>query len=306
MNLRQLIAFVGVYEEGSFNKAAQKLNATQSGLSMQIQNLEQSTGVILFDRSVRGVVPTLAGRRLYSRAVGILRDMEAAREELKAMAGAVSGAIHVGLMPTFTRGILAPVLAGFLREFPHVEMQVVEAYSAALMDDVAAERLDFAIVPRSDYPEGLRGRYFGTEQEMLAASPAHGLRHLEPADFATLPPLKLVLPARGNARRERCEEYVALHGLRVERILDMDAMIATLEFVAYSDWMTILPATICLRDIGGAERTLHPILDPPLTVDYMTIEPAKRPLPPAASLFLQRLEQEYQRGRELWAHALAE
>ena len=62
MNLRQLATFVGVYEERSFSKAARRLNATQSGLSMQTQLLEERIGTRLFDRSPRGVTPTYAGR----------------------------------------------------------------------------------------------------------------------------------------------------------------------------------------------------------------------------------------------------
>ncbi|KAA0969559.1 LysR family transcriptional regulator [Aureimonas fodinaquatilis] len=306
MNLRQLTAFVGVYEEGSFNKAGRRLNATQSGLSMQIQNLEDSVGISLFDRSVRGVTPTLAGRRLYARAVTILRDLEEARSELKAMAGDIGGHIRVGLMPTFTRGILAPVLADFMRSFPNVEMQVVESYSAVLMEEVAAGHVDFAIVPCSAHREGLRSKYLGIETEMLVASVSQGMPHLSPADFAALGPLKLALPAPGNARRDRFEQFAALHGLKIQTIMDMDAMIATLEFTANSDWMTILPATICLNDLDGQYRTLHPILNPPLRVEYMTIEPAKRALPPAAALFLERLEEEFRKGQELWRQHLGE
>ena len=300
MNLRQLSAFVGVYEEGSFNKAARRLNATQSGLSMQIQNLEQSVGLPLFERSVRGVSPTLGGRRLYVKAVDILRGMEEARLELKTLSGSIGGVIRVGLMPTFTRGILAPALADFLAEFPDVEMQVVEAYSASLTNEVADEALDFAVVPRSALRDGLRTRHLGIDREMLVAAPSHELEHLRPADFSVLGPLKLALPAKGNARRDRFDEYAAVHGLKVKALLDMDAMIATLEFVANSDWMTILPATICLNDIDGVYRTLHPILTPPLTVEYMVIEPAKRSLPPAAAIFLDRLEAQYRKGQERW------
>jgi LysR family nitrogen assimilation transcriptional regulator len=75
MNLRQLHIFVGIVEEGSFNKAAQRLNATQSGLSMQVRNLEEDLRVSLFDRSPRGVTLTRAGRLFYGRATEILRQV---------------------------------------------------------------------------------------------------------------------------------------------------------------------------------------------------------------------------------------
>ena len=54
-------------ESGSFTAAAQRENATQSGLSMQIKELEERLGVRLFDRNTAAVVPTVAGRRLWSK-----------------------------------------------------------------------------------------------------------------------------------------------------------------------------------------------------------------------------------------------
>jgi DNA-binding transcriptional LysR family regulator len=300
LNIRQLRAFVGVYEEGSFSKAAKRLNATQSGLSMQNQSLEAQIGLKLFDRSPRGVTPTFAGQRLYELAVGLLRRMEDVTAEIKVMAAGISGEIRVGLMPTFTRGVLAPALARFIEEFPNVQVSVVEAYSAVLTDGVAAGQLDFAIVPRAPHRDGIATRWLGTDRELLVRRAGSGVGHLASVRLKDLGPLKLVMPARGNARRDAFDNYAEMHGLKVVSLLDMDAMIATLEFVANSDYMTILPETICAADIDGSVRALHPIVDPGLTVDYAVIEPAKSALHPAAGLFLKGLEMQYGAQKEIW------
>jgi DNA-binding transcriptional LysR family regulator len=84
----------------------------------------------------------------------------------------------------------------------------------------------------------------------------------------------------------------------------MDAMIATLEFVADSAYATILPATICSKDMDGSLRWLHPIVGPSLSVSYAVIEPAKKSLSPAAAMFLQRLEAEYHQSERAWQRVL--
>ena len=304
MNLRQLTTFVGVYEEGSFSKAAKRLNLTQSGLSMQVQSLEAVTGVKLFERSPRGIVPTFAGHRLYSRAIEILRQLDGAQTELKTLATGVSGALRVGLMPTFTRGVLAPALVGFVQDYPNVVVTVVEAYSAVLTEHVAGGELDFAVVPKAPHRDGLRTRHLGTDRELLVQRPGSTLQHLQPVALPDLPPLKLVLPARGNARRDTFEDYAEIHNVRIEAIIEMDAMIATLEFVANSEWRTILPATICMNDLNGAARTLHPLVKPILTLDYVLIEPAKNVMTPVAALFLERLEHHYRESARRLADVL--
>jgi DNA-binding transcriptional LysR family regulator len=304
MNLRQLATFVGVYEEGSISKAAKRLHLTQSGLSMQIQNLEAAASVKLFERSPRGIAPTFAGHRLYRRAVGILRELDAARTELRTLAAGVSGLLRVGLMPTFTRGVLAPALAGFVRDHPNVAVTIVEAYSAVLTEQTVAGELDFAIVPQAPHRDGLRTRHLGRDRELLVRRPGGGPDHLEPVALADLPPLRLVLPAKGNARRDAFDVYAETHGVRVDAVIEMDAMIATLEFVAGTDWSTILPATLCLNDLKGDVRALHPLTGPAPTLDYVLIEPAKTALTPAAALFLERLELHYAESQARLAEVL--
>lgn len=305
MNLRQLAAFVGIYEEGSFNKAAQRLNATQSGLSMQIRNLEDSLGTPLFDRSAKGVTPTFAGTRLYAVAVDVLRRLDAAELELRSLSGTVSGPLRIGLMPTFTRGILAPVVSGFLRDFPNVELSVTEAYSGVLTEKVAEAEVDFAVVPQAAPRDGIVSRPLGSDREILVQRPGGPLPHLSPVRLADLQPLHLVLPARGNARRDGIDAFLDRSGIAVASLVDMDAMIATLDFVASSDYVTILPATICTKDLDGGLRWLHPIVGPSLSVSYAVIEPARKALSRAARLFLERLEAEYARSDAQWAEVFA-
>jgi len=300
LNIKQIKAFVAVYEEGSFSKAAKRANATQSGLSMQNLHLEEQIGLKLFDRSPRGVTPTFAGHRLYHLSVGILRRLDEASAEIKALSTGVSGEIRIGLMPTFTRGVLAPALAGFIGDFPNVKVSVIEAYSALLTDGVVTGSLDFAIVPRAPAKEGLKTRLLGTDRELLVCRAGGSLPHLRPVRLADLHGLKLILPARGNARRDAFDSYAELHGLELANLLDMDAMIATLEFVANSDFATILPETICYNDLDGSVRSLHALIDPPLTVDYVIIEPAKSGLSRPAALFLERIEASYRDLKEVW------
>jgi LysR family transcriptional regulator, nitrogen assimilation regulatory protein len=300
LNIKQIKAFVAVYEEGSFSRAAKRANATQSGLSMQNLHLEQQIGLKLFDRTPRGVTPTFAGHRLYQLSVGVLRRLDEASVEIKALASGVSGEIRVGLMPTFTRGVLAPALGDFIADFPNVKVSIMEAYSAVLTDRVAGGGLDFAIVPRAPAKEGLRTRLLGTDRELLVCRAGGPLAHLAPVRLTDRRGLKLILPARGNARRDAFDNFAELHNLDIASLLEMDAMIATLEFVANSDFVTILPETICYNDIKGVTRSLHLLIDPPLTVDYAIIEPAKAGLSRAAALFLERIKLSYRTLKDAW------
>ena len=76
MQLQQLIYFVTVAEQGSINKAAEKLFITQPNLSKAISNLENELKVRVFNRTNKGVALTDGGKKLYPYARTILNQME--------------------------------------------------------------------------------------------------------------------------------------------------------------------------------------------------------------------------------------
>ena len=85
----------------------------------------------------------------------------------------------------------------------------------------------------------------------------------------------------------------------------MDAMIATLEFVGRSDWVTILPSVISINDVGRGELIVNPIVTPELHAEFVVIQPTRRTLSTQARLFLQRFEQEVADIHAVWDRTLA-
>lgn len=292
MKFQQILTFVAVYQERSFTAAAERIHATQSGLSMQIKELEERIGVRLFDRSPKGVEPTAAGQRLYEHALKVLRDVESLREEMHAIRGEVTGSVSAGLMPTFTRAALAPAIAEFAAESPHVDIRIVEAYSAVLTDMVRREQLDFAIVPPTSDADGIRSQHVARDRELLVTSVNTPRQHLETVSLADAGPLKLILPGTGNARREKLDRHLASVGARVESRIEMDAMMATLSLIEHSDWCAILPTTLCHPDLDGRRRKLHPLVDPELSVDYTLITPVTGLVSSPARAFSDRVTEQ--------------
>src|SRR5262249_1946600 len=96
------------------------------------------------------------------------------------------------------------------------------------------------------------------------------------------------------------ETYLASNGIAVERLLELDAMFGTLDFVAGTDWVTILPGAMMVSDIRRGRLTVNPLAEPPLSTDLVLIEPSRRPMSPAAEAFLAVLAAETARLNDLW------
>ncbi|MEW6450415.1 MAG: LysR family transcriptional regulator [Pseudomonadota bacterium] len=302
--LRQIRAIIAVCEEGSFTRAAARENATQSGISQHVATAERTLGIKLFERSATGVTPTPAGRRYYERCIEAVGQLENAKEEARGLAGNVSGDLRIGLIPTLTRAALAPTLEKFNPRYPEVRLHIVEGYSGLLTDMVLADELDFAVVPTREGRVGLKSSLLVRDREMLVSGPKRGFKPLEPVRLKELGPLKVVVPSHSNVRRRNIEVYFQTHNVEIADMMEMDAMIGTLEFVARSDWVAILSGLICFSDIGKRERVISPIFDPPLIAEFVVISAARRTLSAQARLFLAAFEAEIARIQDVWADTI--
>jgi LysR family tcuABC transcriptional regulator len=289
ISLRQIQAIIAVCEEGSFTRAALRENATQSGLSQHVSAVEKLLGVRLFDRSATGVTPTPAGQRYYRRCIDAIGMLELAGKEARGRADIVSGSLRIGLMPTFTRAALAPTLEHIVLAYPDVRLHVVEAYSGILTEQVLADQLDFAIVPAFEGRTGLKSRLILRDREVLISGRESPFKPLAPVRLSDCAPLKIVAPGPDNIRRRNLEIYFQSHSVAIETMIEMDAMMATFDFIARTDFVAVLPGLICVNDIGRGEFTINPI-DPPLYAEFIVITPARRTLSTPARIFLERFE----------------
>lgn len=298
--LRDICLFVAAYEERSFTAAARREHATQSGVSQHIRKLEDTLKTKLFARDKGRVTPTPAGDSYYHHCIELLSTYAKATSAARRHGSGLAGNIVVGLMPTMTRCVLAPTLARFIELHPNVVVRVVEAYSATLTEQVQAAELEFAVVPAFSGAPGLKSRLFLRTPEVLVSKATNARAHLDPVRLAELEPLKLVVPSKANTRRRLIETYLASNGAKVERLLELDAMLGTLDFVARTDWLAILPGIMMANELRSRQFTVNPIADPPFGLDLVLIEPSRQPMSASARAFLEVLQEESERLNKAW------
>ena len=291
-SLRQLNSLIAVYEEGSFTAASERENATQSGISQHISAIEKELGINLFTRNSNGVIPTTICHGFYKKSVEAIRTLKTAEQEAMNAGKGLSGKVNAGLMPTFTRAALAPVLKSISTTHPNIEISIVESYSGSLTDMVKAGELDFALVPVMTGTQGIKYSNLVRDREVLVSSPSFGTNQGEEISLKNLAPLKIVLPTKANIRRIKLEDYFTAHSIEIANIMEMDSMIGTLELVGSTDWVTILPYLICVPDTHSNLRHINPICEPNIYSDFVIIEPIGRSLTPQATFFLKLLKEE--------------
>jgi LysR family hydrogen peroxide-inducible transcriptional activator len=146
MELHQLRYFCAVARTGGFTRAAEEEGVTQPTLSQQIQKLESSLGVPLFERRGRNVRLTQPGERLLPLAQAVLRHVVDARQALECVRGDIRGPLTVGCIPTVMPFLLAPRAAEFQERYPDVELHLVEQTTTRLAHQLQAGEVDLAVV----------------------------------------------------------------------------------------------------------------------------------------------------------------
>lgn len=144
---------VEIDRQGSLSGAAAAIGIGQPSASQHLRLLESAAGQRLVERSGRGSHLTDAGRVLAARSAQALATLDAAEEELSALAGLETGTIHVGASTVPGVYLLPDTLGCFRREFPNVRIEVEIASSGEILRRLLAGRVQLALVGADEADE---------------------------------------------------------------------------------------------------------------------------------------------------------
>jgi len=167
--LSTLEVFVAVAERGSFSKAAEDLNLSNSAVSKQVAALEERLGARLLNRTTRRVSLTDVGQAYWERAKGVLADLEEADAAAASLHDEARGVLKMSVPFSFSLSHLPPVIADFMAAHPKLEIDLV------LNDrfvDIVDEGFDVAIRIGELADSSLKARRIAPVRRVLAASPA--------------------------------------------------------------------------------------------------------------------------------------
>lgn len=188
MDIRQLLYFTTIAEEGSISAAAKKLHLSQPLLSYQMKLLEEELHLPLIERSARGIALTEAGRVLYKRAQGILELSELTRKEMLAMASGFTGTLHIGTVSSSGASLLGWRIPAFHQKYPQIGFAIHEGNTFELMEMLESGLIELAIVRTPFHNDQLNCLYLSPEP-MIAA----GAASFFPAGMPSGQPISLEL-----------------------------------------------------------------------------------------------------------------
>ncbi|WP_310633431.1 LysR family transcriptional regulator [Paraburkholderia sp.] len=153
LSVRRLSHVVALAEERSFARAAERVHLSQPALSRSIQAIEEELGLRLFDRAVRGVAVTQAGKAVVERARRVLFEANCLTRDVELLKSHEAGEVRMGLGPYPTMVLMPDLLVEFSRRHPAVEMKVSVNQGMHMVEMLLAEQLDFLVTDRRVLPD---------------------------------------------------------------------------------------------------------------------------------------------------------
>ena len=176
-------AFVVVVEQGSFARAADRLDQSVSSVSRQIADLEAHLDARLLNRTTRRLSLTEAGRDFHERSVQLLADLDEAEQAAGGVGAAPRGTLKLTAPITYGVRVLAPRLASFTARYPDVRLDIELSGRAV---DLVDEGFDLAVRIGAIRNPNLVARRVGETRLVCCASPAYLAAHGTPATPADL------------------------------------------------------------------------------------------------------------------------
>lgn len=308
-----------VYKEKSFSAASKSLHVSQPALSTAIKKLENSLGIIIFDRSISPIALTEAGK-VYIAAIEEIRSVERRmREELDDMAALSKGRLTVSGENFVASFIMPKVMKRFFTKYPGVEVDLVESNSPDLRKLLLTDQIDLLIAHDFDprlytahplfeeslllaVPEGfasgsaLRASGAAFTREMICAG-AHLKKDAPSVDLHVFENEPFLLLKPGNDMHRRAGILFEDAGMTPIKKLELDQLISSYNMALAG--MGIAFVTDVLVSAAPGDGCFYYRLGGPHTTRTMSIGYKKnRYLSRACRAFIETAREEYGTNEE--------
>ena len=254
MEIRQLRAFVAIAESGTFTAGALRVHVTQAAISMQIRQLENEIGAKVFVRAPRHVILTEAGEQLLRRARHILREHDAALDEIAELAGAERGRLRIGSASAMVLTDQLPsILAELRAQHPGAEIGVTSGTSEVLVDQILAGDIDIAFVSLPVDVRGIKTERLSEDQLVAIASPKHKLAKQRTISAYTLAGERLILGERGGNTRRLIDQFFAQAGVTLHVAMELSRQQAIRRMVEADMGVGIVPLQSVIEDVDSGK-----------------------------------------------------
>lgn len=244
-DLTNLALFAHVAEHGSFSQAARVLGMPKSTLSRRIQDLEESHGVRLLNRSTRRLSLTDVGKAFLIHCQTVVEAAQAAEQVTQFVQEKPRGRVRLSSPYALSQSLLIKLLPNFMQRYPDVELDLVVSNSPV---NLVNEQIDIALRVRATIEESpLIARPLAPSPPALFAHPdfiAERGEPTHPTDLVSWPSLSMHY-THGRYQYDFTSCHGEMLSLTYQPRLITDDLWVLREAAAAGQGMVALPVYLC-------------------------------------------------------------
>ena len=253
-DLYELHLFHLVLEHGSFTKAAEAAGLTQSAITRQIQGLEQSLGIGLFERTTRVVRPTAAGKFLFAESRRLVGNVDQLFRTMREEFAGARKEIRVGV----SRSIGLAYMPGFfhanLRRKPEVSVRVAYESSQSVFSRLDSFDLEVGVVcPPARLPKTMQVTHSFRDAFTLIA-PDKVAKRFQETQRAALEEESWLLIEDTTNTGQQLRAWMSQQGLDVEPAMQLDSFDLIISLVSLGMGVSFVP--IRALAVWGQKRSV--------------------------------------------------
>ena len=290
--IRQLRAFLAVYQLRKLSAAAERLFVTQSAISVLIRQLEEGLGARLFDRTTRSLQPTQAAVEAVVVAERILRDVDALGSDLRELTDLRRGRVCIAVTPTLAEILLPHVIRRFVAEHPQIRVVIDDCAPDQFVSRVTGEHVDFGLGTPERAGADVETQTMLRDHLSVVCSAEHPLAKLKTVRWADLAGHPVITVRPGYGIRPLVEAAATQAGVALQVGNEVS-------FLSTALWMThsglgpsIMPSAFatCSRHTDLVVRSLTA---PRVSRDVFVVTKRGRSLSPACASFIALMRSEF-------------
>ncbi len=295
LELKQIRSFLCVFDLGSFSRAARSLNIAQPALSVHVRKLEDRLGVVLLERTPRGVIATEAGRRFARRARQLIDLADETEKEFRATPGTITGDVKLGLPGSVCPVLAPPLILAACERYPSVRLIVSEFMSGDLTDMLRDGRIDLAVLFNVEASDDFASDYLLTEHLHLVGQAEDSNLPSGPIGASDIGRYPLVVTRPPHGLRVLLDRWAGDADVTLSVRYEVDAPSVMVQMVTEGLCYSILSPAAIREKRGAGLLSSAKVIDPPIERNVCLCE-SRRMQPENARSAIRDLTRNVARG----------
>ena len=259
MDLLHLEHFLAVVDEGTFTRAAQRLNRTQPAISQSIRRLEEEVGAPLFARDMHEVSLTAAGRVLADYARRLLGMRDEAVRQVSEIRTLNAGRLTIAAHESAAVYMLPAPLRAYLQRFPNIKVSIQRGRLSEIPRQVIDREVDVGFVKDVPAFHELRWIEVHSDEMVLIASPNHPLASRPNVMVQELATEQFVLHHQCSATTDRILQLFEQHGTRCRVVAELWSFENVKSFVREQVGLAIVPGVTVREELADGTLVRVPV-----------------------------------------------